>query len=122
MNQIEIFPRDSRTQFQPGEEFSGEISWDIENLPAKIELRLFWFTRGKGTEDLEIVDTIPFDAPQSFERRPFRLTLPPGPYSFSGKLISLIWAIEVVALPSKEAARFEFTIGPDGREIRLGAC
>ncbi len=37
---------------------------------------------------------------------------PRSPYSFSGKLISLIWALELVALPGREAARTEITLAP----------
>ena len=48
--------------------------------------------------------------------------LPPAPYSFSGKLISLIWAVEVVAEGIKEASRLEFTLSPDGREITLSSA
>ena len=53
--------------------------------------------------------------------RPFRFQLPDAPYSFSGKLISLIWAIEAVAEGIKEAARYEFVLAPEGREIELGS-
>jgi hypothetical protein len=46
--------------------------------------------------------------------------LPLAPYSFSGKLISLIWGLELVLEPSQETARFEFTLSPTGEEIMLG--
>ena len=47
-----------------------------------------------------------------------KFTLPAAPYSFSGKLISLIWAVELVADDS-DSARWEFVLGPDGAEILL---
>jgi hypothetical protein len=46
--------------------------------------------------------------------------LPWGPYSFSGKLISLIWAFELIALPSEDSIRQEIVIGPDAREVQIG--
>src|ERR1043166_4380135 len=47
------------------------------------------------------------------------LRLPESPYSFSGKLISLVWALELVAEPSKEVIRREFVLAPGGEEVRL---
>ena len=49
--------------------------------------------------------------------RPF--TLPVQPWSFSGRLISLVWGIEVVDAASQRSARVEFVAAPEGREIHL---
>ena len=70
-------------------------------------MRLFWYTRGKGTEDVGLVDTVAFPNPQTTDQRTFRFALPEAPYSFSGKLISIIWAIELILEP-----------GPVGRAPR----
>ena len=43
--------------------------------------------------DFKIADTIPFPAPAATERRPFILTLPEGPYSFRGRLVTLTWTL-----------------------------
>ena len=80
---------------------------------------MFWFTRGQGIEDAGVVETVRFDRPLREEARPFRIRLPGAPYSFSGKLISLIWAVELVSEPSKEAGRQEITIAPGGQEVQL---
>ena len=82
-------------------------------------MRLFWFTRGKGTEEAGVVRTERFDRPASKETRSFHFSLPEAPYSFSGSLISLIWALELVAEPSREVARQEIIIAPGGVEVRL---
>lgn len=121
MNQLAITPQKPGMKFRPGEEIAGEVSWQLDAQPKSVELRLFWFTRGKGTEDVSVVQMIPFDAPALVERRPFRIALPDSPYSFSGKLITLAWALELIALPAKEAARFEFTLSPTGEEVLLDA-
>ncbi len=121
MNTLSITPQKQGTELRPGDEIAGEVSWQLDAQPKSVELRLFWFTRGKGTEDVGVAQTIPFDAPAVVERRPFHITLPDSPYSFSGKLITLAWALELIALPAKEAARFEFTLSPTGKEIRLDA-
>jgi hypothetical protein len=107
--------------YLPGEEIDGVAAWRGERAPAAVELRLFWFTRGKGTEDLEIVRRVPFDAPLAVERRPFKLRLPDEPYSLSGRLVSLRWAVELVALPDdRDAARVDVVVAPERRPLVLG--
>jgi hypothetical protein len=53
------------------------------------------------------------------ETRSFRFRLPEAPYSFSGKLISLVWALELVLEPSKEVTRREIIVAPGGQEVHL---
>jgi hypothetical protein len=79
---------------------------------------LFWFTQGKGTEDVGVVAKEIVPSPGADGTHRVRFTLPEAPYSFSGRLISLIWAVELVA--DDAAARWEFVLAPDGREIVLG--
>ncbi len=119
MNQLRLGIRDDRRQFRPGEELTGAAGWELDKPPQAVEVRLLWFTRGKGTEDVSVVQTVRFDQPQAAEARPFRFQLPAAPYSFSGKLISLVWALELVALPSKQSTRLDFVLGPDAREVVL---
>ena len=119
MNQLTINLTPDRSTFEPGDELSGTANWQLDQPPRAVELRLFWFTRGKGTEDASVVDTVQFDRPASAETRPFRLRLPDTPYSFSGRLVSLVWALELVAEPSKAVGRLEITLAPGGQEVRL---
>jgi hypothetical protein len=116
---IEICIAGGRTAFHPGETLDGETSWSLDRQPHAVELRLFWFTRGRGTEDVEIVQTLAFDNPGRQDRRSFQLCLPESPYSFSGKLISLVWAVEVVANPGHQSGRVELVIAPGLSEILL---
>ena len=91
--------------------------WSLPSTPRSLEARLFWFTRGKGTEDVGVVATEHVPAPGAHGEHRVRFTLPEAPYSFSGRLISLIWAVELVA--DNTAARWEFVLAPEGREILL---
>jgi hypothetical protein len=119
MNTLKIAIRDNRTLFRPGEEIVGAVAWQLDQAPRTVELRLFWFTRGKGTSDVKVVQTVSFDSPKLEEARPFQLAAPTEPYSFSGKLISLIWALELVVAPGKETERLEIVISPTAEEIVL---
>ena len=122
MSEIRIAIREERSRFRPGDEITAAAYWKLDQPPKSVEARLFWFTRGKGTQDVNIVQTIRFDQPLIEEARPIRFELPEGPYSFSGRFISLIWAIELVAEPTGESSRFELTVSPTGEEIVLGGA
>jgi hypothetical protein len=91
----------------------------LDAKPKSAEVRLFWYTEGKGTRDLEVVATQELDAPNQNDERPFRFAAPEAPYSFSGKLISLIWALELVTEPGGQAERLQVAVSPTGEEIML---
>lgn len=118
MSLIQVEIRDGYTAFRPGDVVEGTVLWQLEPGPSEVEARLFWYTRGKGDQDVGIVETIPYAQPAPTDRRQFRFRLPDGPYSFSGKLISLEWAIEVVAQPGDVAGRAMITVSPTGDELR----
>ena len=119
MNEISLELRGGTTAFTPGQEVAGSVRWRLDPRPESIEVRLFWRTQGKGTEDSEIVEVERLGVSSESGEQEFRLRLPDGPYSFSGKLISLLWAIEAVALPSQQAFHQEITMSPTGREVLL---
>ena len=52
MNELKVILRDGRRNFRGGETVEGVAGWRLEKPPKSVELRLFWFTRGKGTEDV----------------------------------------------------------------------
>lgn len=116
---IRLGLRENQTAFRPGEAIAGAVLWELPGAPELAEVRLVWFTRGKGTEDGATVETVKLDAPPAADTREFSFAAPNGPYSFSGTLIALIWAIEFVAKPGSAFERIEITIAPEGREILL---
>ncbi len=103
----------------PGEELIGVAGWQLAEKPKCVELRLFWFTRGKGSEDSGVVATQTFEDAQAEEGRQFQFRLPESPYSFSGKLISLVWALELIVKPGNAVERLEITVAPEAREVLL---
>lgn len=108
-----------RSAFAPGETLSGSVSWQLAQPATAIEVRLFWYTRGKGTTDVHVLKAQHFDAPGPRGSRSFQFLLPPEPYSFSGKLISLLWAIEAIAQPGDRSTRADLVISPTLQEILL---
>jgi hypothetical protein len=116
---IRIGLRENQVAFRPGETIEGAVLWELPGAPEVAEVRLIWFTRGKGTEDGTTVATVKFDNPAAGDTRQFSFPAPNGPYSFSGTLIAVIWAVEFVAKPGKDFERIEIVIAPEGREVTL---
>lgn len=120
MDKLSIALNEDRTAFTPGQTAQGAITWNLDANPRHLELSLLWYTAGKGTRDAGIAQTLRFDEPGACGSQGFSFPLPAGPYSFSGKLISLIWALELTASPGSQTLRREITLSPTGREIVLG--
>lgn len=110
---------DDRRWFLPGDTVAGSAIWRLEEPADAVELRLFWHTSGKGTEDVEIVDSVLSDAHDVAGERAFSFRLPLGPTSFSGALITLSWALELVVLPGGQTERVELVVAPTPVEVRL---
>jgi len=117
---LRILLEGKRTGFRPGDEIKGRAEWSLDAPPEKVEVHLCWLTRGKGTEDMEVV-RVETCGPTPNGQREFTFRAPNEPYSFSGQLISLIWAVELVIEPADQCERVEITIGPEAREIVLPA-
>jgi hypothetical protein len=117
MSLLTIDIQDMNTAFEPGQTIRGQVQWQLDNEPKNAILRLLWYTAGKGTEDVGIVQTATFDNLAANDTRRFDFTLPTGPYSFSGLLISLIWTLELEV--DKECMRQDITVSPSGKEVKL---
>lgn len=119
MSSISVETVDGRTAFEPGEEIDVDVAWSLDEAPAALELRVVWNTAGKGTSDVRVACAERIHEPSASEQRRLTLQLPRSPYSFSGKLVSILWALEAVALPTEESTRLEIVIAPAGEEVRL---
>lgn len=117
MNGLHIDITDHQQSFLPGQILSGTVHWDNQRSAKDASLRLLWYTEGKGTEDIGIVESVEYEGAQLSDRYAFEFTLPIGPYTFSGRLISLVWALELQV--GKEWLRHEFVLSPTGNEILL---
>ena len=110
---------DDRRWFRPGETVSGRALWTFDAASDAVELRLFWHTSGKWTQDVGIVERARFDAGSRQGDRRFYFTVPAGPYSFSGSLITLSWGLELVRIPDGDAELVEVVVAPTPVEVRL---
>ena len=118
MSQFNIEFHQTEHTWKPGQLISGEVTWkDLDPESESIEIRLIWFTRGKGDRDFEVIHAKSVDRPEVAGGEPFEFPAPNWPASFSGKLLSLIWAIEVICFPSRTAENHEIVISPTGQPL-----
>jgi hypothetical protein len=108
-----------KLNYVPGEGISGTLSWNLKKPPVKIDIDLLWYTEGKGDKDVGVVDKKTIDNPQVTGTYSFSFIAPEAPYSFSGKLISLIWAIEASTKKGRESSSVNITISDTGSEVLL---
>jgi len=111
---------DYTDKFRPGEAIRGQVEWsDLQDRTTSIEVRLIWYTTGKGTQDVESVAEQDISTPGSNGKSNFEFIAPHRPLSFSGTLISLIWAIEVIVFPMKVAEQKKLIISHHETELVL---
>ncbi len=115
---LEIQTTGSGHNYEPGEQVELEVRWDLEKAPERLELRVVCNTVGKGDTDLQLTEIWKLANPATRGRERLTITLPPAPYSYSGKLVSFVWGFELLAPPLKDTNRLEFVLAPRGEEIR----
>jgi hypothetical protein len=115
---IEIILKDGRKRFQPYEVIEGKVKYDLNRPSSEITVDLVWTTMGKGTTDDYRADSSVISTGGSTRGEgKFRLNAPAGPYSFSGKLVSVIWMISCGTESDTEIAEKEIIISPVGSEL-----
>ena len=115
---IDVQLERSDNSFVPGENVCGSVQWsEMPDDSQSMEVRLIWYTTGKGDRDVDVIAVHTVEAIQSNGQSSFQFEAPDYPHSFSGKLISLVWAIEVIVFPSRHAEVKEITVSPSGSEI-----
>ena len=106
-------------KFRPGDPVTGTVVWESFPAGSKLEIRLIWFTSGKGTTDFATCAVQSVPETRQDGRSEFEFTAPDYPFSYSGNLISIRWAIEVIRFPDKDSELEEITIAPNRTEIVL---
>lgn len=107
--------------YRPGQEISGSVLWDMTQRTDRLVLSLGWWTEGKGTKDEAIIQSLSWDNPARIGKEIFRFALPMDiPYTFSGRLISVVWALQFSAEKTKVENSLEIlTISPTDSEFDL---
>jgi hypothetical protein len=118
---IQISTEGGRIAFEPGESIRGRVEWFSEGAPSDgidaLEVRLLWYTEGRGDQDVGLANSRRIERLPGVGAQDFEFELPSGPYSCSGRLISIVWAIEASIFPERAVSRLEFILAPAGREV-----
>ncbi|MEM9414316.1 MAG: hypothetical protein AAGA29_02405 [Planctomycetota bacterium] len=105
--------------YRPGEAITGLMRWSLRQPPERIDVRLFWWTSGKGSSDSGLAGELTFEGLAAQGEQAIVFDTPAGPYSFSGKLVTIQWAVEAVARPGKEVARAAVVLSATGSEVTV---
>ena len=60
---LQIRFHEDKKSYQPKEAIDVGIQWDLGQPAERLELRLLWYTRGKGEQDVNVVDTVIIEQP-----------------------------------------------------------
>ena len=116
MAELRIQTRDGGVHYAPGETIEGIVSWNLDHVKSAA-LRLFWRTEGKGTQDIGLSAEMPFDQPRPADERAFRFTVPQGPWSYDGKLVAIVWALELETEPGGQMESLELVVSPQQERV-----
>lgn len=107
------------TTLVPGQVIDGTVGWHLDDAPKSAELRLFWFTEGRGTCDVGVVEELKLPNHLAALAGTFRFVLPAAPYSFNGQLVALKWAIELLLNNGKLVERLDLVVSPWVEQVSL---
>ena len=116
---IEIKITNGQDAFYPGDDIAGIVRWNLSKNPKIITINLTWRTEGKGSQDVEVIDSLDFPVSKLSGEESFSFTLPIAPYSYSGRLISICWALETFVRSSKDEFSYNITMGPNAKEVTV---
>jgi hypothetical protein len=121
MSKLRIDLLDDRTTYLPGERVEGVVTWDLDKASSRMEVRLTWFTEGRGSEDTETVDSVRFEDPAPRDVQSFSLQLPEQPLSCSGRLVSIRWAVEATTRWGRAQERRAIVMSWTGEPVQIPA-
>lgn len=108
-----------RINIAAGSTISGVVKWQSIEQSEPLELRLSWHTEGRGTMDRKIIYQQALPIVTHLQSHRFSIKAPEGPYSFTGRLIELIWTISCVSKKGKVLDSTQLYLSRDGRAVEL---
>ncbi|MFO1489794.1 MAG: hypothetical protein U1F77_07720 [Kiritimatiellia bacterium] len=117
MNIAHIELENGRTAFRPGETIRGFAAWRIDRSLRRVVLHLSWRTEGVGTRNTDLAGQIVVDDPPSTGKHDFEITAPPMPHSYSGRLLSILWTLDLFTEPDTESHSVDLVISPTGEPL-----
>lgn len=118
MKSLEILLNQSGA-LKPGGVLEGTVMWELESPAKKITINFFWFLEKYGdVEETNIISSLEAENIQPHGYKNFAFDIPRQPYSFSGNLFSIKWAVECVV--DKDSVVQDLVVSNNGQEIEAG--
>jgi len=102
--------------FYGGDTIPVLISWFDKYPLERLCLSLLREVRGKGSTTTELAHTVDIDTALTSGEQVIDLTLPYGPPSYGGRLISIAWSIQVMLTDSGAYGTKDFTLCSAGEK------
>ena len=118
MNSLTLTFQQDLTRYFPGETLRGNLQWQLTRDEKQLLIQLLWHTSGESVRNAHVAEVITVDNPGLQGERAFEFTLPEGPHSFEGKLITLHWCVEATAPRNKATEVKSFTLSPTGEPLK----
>lgn len=116
---------ESLAAYAPGDLIQGTVSWPLDVQPEEVRVSLLFESRGKGTPQREVYRSETYSSQGGTitnGKIAFSFEAPDWPWSFSGKLISILWILSVSHNHSDDdASEANIILSPTQSEIDLYA-
>jgi len=108
-----------KMEYAPGGVVRGRVRWELDAPPRALSVRLFWYTDGRGTRNVGIVDAYDTQPMGGDNEERFELPMPAGPYTCAGALVSIQWAVEAVIDDGRITNNVDITVSPWVETLQL---
>ena len=108
-----------KTVFEPQDEVVGRVTWSLHRSPKVVTVTAGWYTQGRGSEDEQIEIEQKWRTDENRGVQGFVLPLSKSPYSYSGKLIEIIWYVSAKTKKGGLHTRTDIVVSPNGKPVTL---
>jgi hypothetical protein len=109
------------TVYSPGDQIEVSIIWHDELPGQSIVVSLCWGTMGKGTASTGVALLERLSMPSPNGQQTVRFTLPRGPLSCNGKLLSIQWFAKAERSAPQSKVEESFVLSRESGPIQLGS-
>jgi hypothetical protein len=111
----------SESNCQPSQVLEVAAEWDFESIPYKLIIEMLWQTSGKGSDDSETVFSETWSPNDQSGSKNFTITLPRGPISVRGNLISVQWQFKLTSKRPSEVQLYPFVLSHVREVVQLSS-
>jgi hypothetical protein len=118
-NELGIDLQGDRRSYAPGQALRGVVRWAFDRPPRSAEVQLVWRTEGKGNTDARAAVRQPLSGARYDAQHRFEITIPPGPMTYHGTILSILWTVEAVTDNPDASAKVDIVVSPHDQPVRM---